>query len=64
MMKVEVQLRTIAIDFWASLEHRIYYKKGQDDRELRRELKECAEVSAALDLRMQAIRGQIDSEDE
>lgn len=64
MMKVEVQLRTIAMDFWASLEHRIYYKKGQDDRELRRELKECAEVSAALDLRMQAIRGQIDSEDE
>ena len=64
MMKVEVQLRTSAMDFWASLEHRIYYKKGQDDRELRRELKECAEVSAALDLRMQAIRGQIDSEDE
>lgn len=64
MMKVEVQLRTIAMDFWASLEHRIYYKKGQDDRELRRELKECAEVSAALDLRMQAIRSQIDSEDE
>lgn len=64
MMKVEVQLRTIAMDFWASLEHRIYYKKGQDDRELRRELKECAEVSAALDLRMQAIRSQIDSEHE
>lgn len=64
MMKVEVQLRTIAMDFWASLEHRIYYKKGQDDQELRRELKECAEVSAALDLRMQAIRGQIDSEHE
>lgn len=63
MMKVEVQLRTIAMDFWASLEHRIYYKKGQDDRELRRELRECAEVSAALDLRMQAIRSQIDCDD-
>lgn len=60
MMKVEVQLRTIAMDFWASLEHRIYYKKGQDDAGLRNELKECADVSAALDLRMQAIRGRLD----
>ena len=59
LMRVEVQLRTIAMDFWASLEHRIYYKKGQDDKELRRELKECAEISAALDLRMQEIRGQL-----
>ena len=60
MMKVEVQLRTIAMDFWASLEHRIYYKKGQDNARLRSELKECADVSAALDLRMQAIRGELD----
>lgn len=60
MMKVEVQLRTIAMDFWASLEHRIYYKKGQDNAELRSELKECADVSAALDRRMLAIRGQLD----
>lgn len=59
LMRVEVQFRTIAMDFWASLEHRIYYKKGQDDKELRMELKECAEVSAALDLRMQEIRGQL-----
>ena len=58
-MRVEVQLRTIAMDFWASLEHRIYYKKGQDKSELRRELKECAEVSAALDIRMQDIRSQL-----
>lgn len=58
-MKVEVQLRTIAMDFWASLEHRIYYKKGQDNTRLRSELKECAEVSAALDLRMQRIRAEI-----
>lgn len=64
MMKVEVQLRTIAMDFWASLEHRIYYKKGQNDKELRRELKECAEVSAALDLRMQAIRSQLETPEE
>lgn len=60
MMKVEVQLRTIAMDFWASLEHRIYYKKGQNNDRLRSELKECADVSAALDLRMQAIRGELD----
>lgn len=60
MMKVEVQLRTIAMDFWASLEHRMYYKKGQDDGKLRQELKECAEISALLDLRMQAIRNQLD----
>lgn len=62
LMKVEVQLRTIAMDFWASLEHRIYYKKGQDDAELRKELKECAQISAALDFRMQEIRRQIDLE--
>ena len=60
LMKVEVQLRTIAMDFWASLEHRIYYKKGQNNDRLRSELRECAEVSAALDLRMQAIRGELD----
>ena len=60
LMKVEVQLRTIAMDFWASLEHRIYYKKGKNSAKLRQDLKECAEVSAALDLRMQEIHRQID----
>ncbi len=59
-MKVEVQLRTIAMDFWASLEHRIYYKKGQNDQKLRDELRECAEISAALDLRMQSIRAELE----
>ncbi|MBO4395005.1 MAG: GTP pyrophosphokinase family protein [Eubacterium sp.] len=59
-MKVEVQLRTIAMDFWASLEHQIYYKKGHDIEKLREELRICAETSAALDLRMQNIRAQID----
>lgn len=61
-MRVEVQLRTIAMDFWASLEHRIYYKKGQEDTCLRAELKECADISAALDLRMQVIRNQLEEE--
>ena len=63
MMKVEVQFRTIAMDFWASLEHRIYYKKGQNNETLRNELRQCAEVSAALDLRMQSIRKELDVDD-
>jgi len=56
-MKVEVQLRTIAMDFWASLEHQMHYKKDvrfTDDMEL--ELLECAKNSAALDLRMDNLR--------
>lgn len=64
MMKVEVQCRTIAMDFWASLEHRLYYKKGKDDVELRQELLDCAEISAQLDLRMQAIRAKLEEKEE
>ena len=61
-MKVEIQLRTIAMDFWASLEHQLKYKKGLDsDAELTEELKRCADASAALDLRMQQIRQALDS---
>lgn len=56
-MKVEIQLRTIAMDFWASLEHQLKYKKGLDsEAALTEELKKCADASAALDLRMQQIR--------
>ena len=51
------------MDFWASLEHRIYYKKGQNNETLRNELRQCAEVSAALDLRMQSIRQELDVDD-
>ena len=44
--KVEIQIRTIAMDFWASLEHKIYYKfDGQAPEHIRRELKECADAS-------------------
>ena len=63
-MKVEVQFRTIAMDFWASLEHKLAYKKNipEEYRDaLDRELKDCAEQSAALDLRMQALREHIES---
>lgn len=56
-MKVEVQLRTIAMDFWASLEHQMRYKKDVCfTKEMEQELFECAEISAALDLRMDTLR--------
>lgn len=59
-MKVEVQFRTIAMDFWASLEHKLKYKKDLDDQAaISAELKECADGIAALDLRMQGIRDRI-----
>lgn len=56
MVKVEVQLRTIAMDFWASLEHKLRYKKDIDNEEameLAQELLLCSEVSAKLDERME-----------
>ncbi|MCQ2541451.1 MAG: GTP pyrophosphokinase family protein [Lachnospiraceae bacterium] len=61
-MKVEVQLRTIAMDFWASLEHKLRYKKKISDdiaAQLAYELKDCAEKSAQLDKHMQDIREQL-----
>lgn len=62
-MKVEVQLRTIAMDFWASLEHKLRYKKQIDSSEtekLQNELIQCAEISADLDKRMEDIRNRIE----
>lgn len=54
---VEVQIRTIAMDFWASLEHELRYKSSNEmSGALRERLKRCAEDSAALDAEMQAIR--------
>lgn len=61
-MKVEVQLRTIAMDFWASLEHKLRYKKNIPADEaslLAKELSECAEISSSLDNRMEEIRNRI-----
>lgn len=56
-MKVEIQLRTIAMDFWASLEHQLRYKKDVVFTEqMAEELFNCAELSAELDLRMDALR--------
>jgi putative GTP pyrophosphokinase len=63
LMKVEVQLRTIAMDFWANLEHRLRYKKDINEKTAKKiaiELKESAEISAALDLKMKTIRDSIE----
>ena len=61
LMKVEVQFRTISMDWWASLEHKIRYKKDlgeANQAHIEQELKECAEISAALDKRMEALQQQ------
>ncbi|MDE7416704.1 MAG: response regulator [Lachnospiraceae bacterium] len=61
-MKVEVQFRTIAMDFWASLEHKLKYKKDIDNmEEIEKQLKVCADSIEALDYQMQEIRDKIDA---
>lgn len=51
--KVEIQIRTIAMDFWASLEHKIYYKfEGNAPEYISRDLKSCADMVSTLDERM------------
>lgn len=64
-MRVEVQIRTIAMDFWASLEHQVKYKKSiANEAEIVEELRECAETIATTDRRMMEIRNKIhDNED-
>ena len=58
--KVEIQIRTIAMDFWASLEHKIYYKfEGNAPERIRRELKECAEMVSFLDQKMLKINDEV-----
>ena len=64
-IKVEVQLRTIAMELWANLEHRMRYKKNLDDDILEMTsdaLLECAEISAVLDKKMQEIRNIIEND--
>lgn len=54
--KAEIQIRTIAMDFWASLEHKIYYKfEGKAPEGIRDELKECATLISFLDRKMLTI---------
>lgn len=51
--KVEIQIRTIAMDFWASLEHKIYYKfEGNAPEYISKELRDCAGIVSMLDARM------------
>jgi putative GTP pyrophosphokinase len=60
LVYVEVQIRTIAMDFWASLEHKIYYKYDKDIPEnLVHELKEAATVATALDKKMERLNKEI-----
>ncbi len=57
IMKVEIQLRTIAMDSWAALEHQLKYKKEVDfTDEMIDELKYCADISAELDSKMDSLR--------
>ncbi len=58
--KVEIQIRTIAMDFWASLEHKIYYKfEGDAPEYISNELRECAHVANLLDGRMLGLNEAI-----
>ncbi len=63
-MRVEVQIRTIAMDFWASLDHQLKYKKDMGDAAdlISEELRQCAEVIAETDQRMLQIRKNIESQ--
>ncbi len=59
-VKVEIQIRTIAMDFWASLEHKIYYKfEGNAPDYISKELKSCAEMISSLDAKMLSLNEAI-----
>ncbi|MEG1292208.1 MAG: GTP pyrophosphokinase family protein, partial [Lachnospiraceae bacterium] len=58
--KVEIQIRTIAMDFWASLEHKIYYKfEGNAPDYISRDLRECAGIVSMLDAKMLSLNEAI-----
>ena len=61
MIRVEIQIRTVAMDFWASLEHQIRYKNESPELQLiAEELKSCADTIAQTDEKMQQLRKWID----
>ncbi|MDE7015048.1 MAG: GTP pyrophosphokinase family protein [Kineothrix sp.] len=63
--KVEIQIRTVAMDFWASLEHKIHYKfEGNAPNHIRDELIECARMSSELDERMLSLNKEVHSSSE
>ena len=58
--KVEIQIRTIAMDFWASLEHKIYYKfEGHAPSYISRELRDCATIVSMMDAKMLQLNEEI-----
>lgn len=60
--KVEIQIRTVAMDFWASLEHKIHYKfEGNAPEHIQRELAECAHMVSELDARMLSLNEEVHS---
>ena len=62
-MEVEVQIRTIAMDFWASLEHQLHYKTDFDGKEaLCDELHRCAETISGIDYEMMRIRTKVETQ--
>lgn len=63
-MRVEVQIRTLAMDFWASLDHQLKYKKdlGMESDEIGEELRQCAEMIADTDKRMLEIRRKLETQ--
>lgn len=59
-MRVEIQIRTIAMDFWASVEHQLKYKRDvQNPEEISAELKECADIIAQTDARMLTVKEKL-----
>lgn len=62
-VRVEIQIRTVAMDFWASLEHQLKYKENSENSKMiEDELKECAETIANTDMKMMDIRNKIEEE--
>lgn len=58
--KVEIQIRTVAMDFWASLEHKIHYKfEGNAPEHIKDELYECAKMVSALDAKMLSLNEEV-----
>lgn len=58
--KVEIQIRTVAMDFWASLEHKIHYKfEGETPETIERELMECARMVSELDAKMLSLNNEV-----
>ncbi len=63
--RVEIQLRTIAMDFWASIEHKIYYKyREKAPEQIQEQIKDCADLISNLDRRMYKLKQQIEGLEE